>query len=203
MPSSSQRLLVNHAPVLTLWAAVVAKRLGVERDEALTLARAFAGLNAYAEGKALGIFHPKPAEVKAKRKTLKHGEGLTVNLLHGAVPAVRTPMASEPCPSAVQSPRTPCSDTWKGNLAKGFGRQGGNGSPRSIAPCSSDSGPRLRPIRGVSTGAARRHQGMGRQRDARPEEDSGASNPKLGHTRKVQAAPKPRTLVVGSIRPPG
>jgi hypothetical protein len=74
-----------------LWAAVVAERLGFDWHEALTLGRAVAGLNAYAKGKALGIFHPKPAEVKAKRKALKHGTELTVNLLHRAVPAIRTP----------------------------------------------------------------------------------------------------------------
>ncbi|HZX22934.1 MAG TPA: hypothetical protein VFF18_05315 [Woeseiaceae bacterium] len=32
-------LKINRAPVLTLWAAVVAERLGFERDEALTLDR--------------------------------------------------------------------------------------------------------------------------------------------------------------------
>jgi len=38
---------INRAPVLTLWATVVAERLGFDRDEALTLGRAVAGLNAY------------------------------------------------------------------------------------------------------------------------------------------------------------
>ena len=37
-------VMVNRAPVLTLWAAVVAEFLGFEHDEALTLARAVAGL---------------------------------------------------------------------------------------------------------------------------------------------------------------
>jgi hypothetical protein len=55
---------VNRAPVLTLWAAVVAQRLGFDEDEALTLARAVAGLNAQAKGR-LGIF--KPHEEKAKK----------------------------------------------------------------------------------------------------------------------------------------
>jgi len=41
---------INRAPVLTLWAAVVAERLGFDRDEALTLGRAVAGLNTYAKG---------------------------------------------------------------------------------------------------------------------------------------------------------
>ena len=37
---------VNRAAVLTLWAAVVAERLGFEAGEALSLGRAAAGLNA-------------------------------------------------------------------------------------------------------------------------------------------------------------
>jgi hypothetical protein len=55
---------VNRAPVLTLWAAVVAEILGFEHDEALTLGRAVAGLNAYSKGVSLGLFQPTPREVK-------------------------------------------------------------------------------------------------------------------------------------------
>jgi hypothetical protein len=54
-------LQINRAPVLTLWAAVVAERLGFTWEEALTLGRAVAGLNAYAKGKALGLFTPDTA----------------------------------------------------------------------------------------------------------------------------------------------
>ena len=39
-------VLINRAPVLTLWAAVVAERLGFNPDEALSLGKAVAGLNA-------------------------------------------------------------------------------------------------------------------------------------------------------------
>ena len=42
-------VMVNRAPELTLWAAVVAEVLGFEHDEALTLGRAVAGLNAYSQ----------------------------------------------------------------------------------------------------------------------------------------------------------
>jgi hypothetical protein len=81
---------INRAPVLTLWAAVVAERLGFEWAEALTLGRAVAGLNAYAKGKALGLFTPTPPEVKAKRQALRDQEALKVALLHRAVPAQQT-----------------------------------------------------------------------------------------------------------------
>ena len=45
------RIQINRAPVLTLWAAVVAKRLGFNRDEALSLGKALAGLNAQSKGR--------------------------------------------------------------------------------------------------------------------------------------------------------
>jgi hypothetical protein len=61
----SATISINRAPVLTLWAAVVARRLGFDEDEALTLGKALAGLNAQAKGRRLGIF--KPHEEKAKK----------------------------------------------------------------------------------------------------------------------------------------
>jgi hypothetical protein len=36
--------------VVTLWAAVVAERLGFDHDEAVILGKAVAGLNAYSKG---------------------------------------------------------------------------------------------------------------------------------------------------------
>ena len=82
---------INRAPVLTLWAAVVAERLGFDPDEALTLGRAVAGLTAYAKGMRLGIIEPSPKEIAEKRKKLEYGEHLTVALLGRAVPVVKTP----------------------------------------------------------------------------------------------------------------
>jgi hypothetical protein len=50
--SSVARVTINRAPVLTLWAAVVAERLGYDREASLTLGRAVAGLNAQSKGRA-------------------------------------------------------------------------------------------------------------------------------------------------------
>jgi hypothetical protein len=83
-------VMVNRAPVLTLWAAVVAEVLGFEHDEALTLGRAVAGLNAYSKGVSLGLFQPTPAEVKEKRRRMRKEETVAVDLLHRAVPAKHT-----------------------------------------------------------------------------------------------------------------
>jgi hypothetical protein len=84
---------INRAPVLTLWAAIVAQRLGFNRAEALTLGKAVAGMNAYAKGVRLGIYEPSPQSVKEQREKMKHGEHLHVALLNRAVPVARTPEA--------------------------------------------------------------------------------------------------------------
>ena len=55
---AQDRILINRAPVLTLWAAVVAERLGFDRKEALSLGKAVAGLTAQSKGRRLGILHP-------------------------------------------------------------------------------------------------------------------------------------------------
>jgi len=80
-------VMVNRAPVLTLWAAVVAEILGFDHDEALTLGRAVAGLNAYSKGLALGLFQPTSKATKEQREHLHKEETVTVDLLHRAVPA--------------------------------------------------------------------------------------------------------------------
>jgi len=49
-----RKITINRAPVLTLWAAIVAERLGFDQAEALTLGRAVAGLNAYAKRRQAG-----------------------------------------------------------------------------------------------------------------------------------------------------
>ena len=70
-------LKVNRAPVLTLWAAVVAERLGHEPDAALTLGRAVAGASAQAKARRLGIADERdgeggaPDEHKTKARTVR------------------------------------------------------------------------------------------------------------------------------------
>lgn len=86
----ARTITVNRAPVLTLWAAVVAARLGFDWDEALTLGRVVAGLNAYAKGKALGIYKPHPKTLEEERRK-QEAAPLRVDLLHRAVPVTRTP----------------------------------------------------------------------------------------------------------------
>jgi hypothetical protein len=88
---ASRKLKINRAPVLTLWAVVVAERLGFDHDEALTLGHAVAGLNAYSKGVSLGLFHPAPEAVREHRKKSQKDKILSVALLARAVPVVHTP----------------------------------------------------------------------------------------------------------------
>lgn len=91
-PPASSSIAINRAPVLTLWAAVVAERLGFDADEAATLGRAVAGLNAQSKGQRLGIFaKPAPGEKPAVKKNERAAASEdTVPLLGRAVPIVRT-----------------------------------------------------------------------------------------------------------------
>ena len=65
---------INRAPVLTLWGAVVAERLGYDTPSALSLGKALSGLNAQAKGRRLGIFQPKKAPDGGPSKKVGLGE---------------------------------------------------------------------------------------------------------------------------------
>lgn len=88
----AQKIKVNRAPVMTLWAAVVAERLGYDRQTSLTLGKAVAGLNAQAKGRRLGIYEAKSDEEKAATREQEQSvEPEYVELLGRGIPAVRTP----------------------------------------------------------------------------------------------------------------
>jgi hypothetical protein len=83
-------ILVNRAPVLTLWASVVAERLGYDREAALSLGKALAGLNAQSKGRRLGIYKPAERVEGAPPKKARLGEELWVELLGRPIPAKTT-----------------------------------------------------------------------------------------------------------------
>jgi hypothetical protein len=87
----SERIIqINRAPVLTLWAAVVAERLGFDHDEALSLGKAVAGLTAQSKGRRLGIYKPIPKEIK-KVRAQKRGEQFLIEICGRPAPAINTP----------------------------------------------------------------------------------------------------------------
>jgi hypothetical protein len=87
----TKTVTVNRAPVLTLWAAVVAERLGYDAEAALTLGKAVAGLNAQAKGRTLGIFgsQGRGGAVPGKKHGL--GEEFWIEICGRPVPAKTTP----------------------------------------------------------------------------------------------------------------
>ncbi len=89
---TKKKVKINRAPVLTLWATVVAERLGYNHDTALTLGKSVAGLNAQSKGQRLGIFDKSEVEREEKEsKARKPGEQFSVTVLGRSVPAVHTP----------------------------------------------------------------------------------------------------------------
>jgi hypothetical protein len=87
---SGEKILVNRAPVLTLWAAVVAERLGFDRPAALSLGKALAGLNAQSKGRSLGIYKPPEHPEGMPPKKARLGEEFWVELLGRPIPAKTT-----------------------------------------------------------------------------------------------------------------
>src|SRR5215213_9594857 len=88
---ANQKIKINRAPVLTLWAAIVAERLGYGKDTALTLGKAVAGLNAQSKGRKLGIYEEKSdQDKKEEKKKEKEAKPEFIELLGRGIPAVKT-----------------------------------------------------------------------------------------------------------------
>lgn len=108
---ATKKVKINRAPVLTLWATVVAERLGYDHEAALTLGKGVAGLNAQSKGKRLGIFEESKDKKEEKQaKTRQPGEPFMVTVLGRPVPAtdtgqgVRATIKGKPIdPASVQS----------------------------------------------------------------------------------------------------
>jgi hypothetical protein len=88
---AKKKININRAPVLTLWAVVVAERFGYDPKEALTLGKAVAGLNAQSKGRRLGIYEEK--KDKSDRLETKPETPVKlefIEILGRGVPAVKT-----------------------------------------------------------------------------------------------------------------
>ena len=88
---ANKKIKINRAPVLTLWATIVAERMGYKKAEALTFGKAVAGLNAQSKGKRLGIYEEKSEEEKKEeKKKEKPVKTEFVEILGRGVPAIKT-----------------------------------------------------------------------------------------------------------------
>src|SRR3954468_3691830 len=103
-PMSASPVRVNRAPVLTLWAAVVAERLGYPPETALSLASAVAGTAARAKARRLRLAGEPAGGTAARpyrpgRPAPPAGPGGRVRLLGRGIAVVETPgglLAAEP-----------------------------------------------------------------------------------------------------------
>jgi hypothetical protein len=90
-PTAMQTTKINRAPAMTLWAVVLAERLGYQHEEALTLGHAATGLNAYSKASAIGLVGGAEKEAPGKRpKAGAAARPDTGKLLGRHVPVVRT-----------------------------------------------------------------------------------------------------------------
>lgn len=84
-----REIRVNRAPVLTLWAAVVAERLGYDGDAAITLGRAVAGSSARIKARAIGLEEERrDGEPREKKAAAERRPAGTVHLLGRDVPVL-------------------------------------------------------------------------------------------------------------------
>ena len=91
MTDAGGNIRINRAPVLTLWAAVVAERLGFDRDDRADAGAGRGGPQRLRQGRVAG-HRRAPARAGARaRRPAGEGERLHVDLLGRAVPVVRTP----------------------------------------------------------------------------------------------------------------
>lgn len=84
---TTSKFPINRAPVLTLWASVVAVRQGHDEESALTLGQALAALNAQSKGRRLGIY--EAGDTQAEEKTKKIAGHAAVRLLGRDIPVVK------------------------------------------------------------------------------------------------------------------
>ncbi len=83
----SKTVTINRAPVLCLWVSIVARRVGFNKGEALSLAKGITGLTAQSKGRRLGIYTPKPKEAREQ----KQGKEFGIEFMGRHVPCKNTP----------------------------------------------------------------------------------------------------------------
>ncbi len=111
-------LRVNRAPVLTLWATVVAERMGHPPDTALTLGAAVAGTAARVKARRLGLAEDNRDDDGPRRQGAAGGERRTVRLLGRDIAVARSDSGSM---LAAHDGRPQSPASVKAYLARAFG----------------------------------------------------------------------------------
>jgi len=87
---SENYVMINRAPVFTLWGTVVGEHLGFSRDEAMSMAKVMAGLTAQKKGRMLGIFKPGDIKRGGSPKKTGLGEDFWIQLCDRPIPVKNT-----------------------------------------------------------------------------------------------------------------
>jgi hypothetical protein len=121
MPDAPPPIRVNRAPVQTLWATVVAERLGHPPDTALTLGRAVAGSSARAKARSLGLVeeHLEAAARQAGAAELKP-RVQTARLLGRDIPVLQ---ADDGTVRAADNDKPASAKSAQGYIARAFGNR--------------------------------------------------------------------------------
>ena len=137
---------INRAPVLTLWAAVVAERVGYPPETALTLGRFVAGSSARAKARRLGIVEETEdaAERREKARELRERRQ-TVRLLGREIPVLPAPDGTL---RAEDDGKPVIGEERRGIRRARVRRSPGRGSRRDGAPGGLAAGTRAEP-RGI------------------------------------------------------
>ena len=184
---TTKKFPINRAPVLTLWAFVIAMRQGHDEDSALTLGQGLAALNAQSKGRRLGIYE---APEKQPEETTKKAPGAAaVRLLGRDVPIVKA--AWRPGRAGRRGHQTRGREDLPGKEVRRT--PGGDARGHGGAGEVPDAGPTgdawLLPVREVPPADPGGQEGMGREGGAGP----GSHPPdgqvrRLRHTRMVDVA---------------
>jgi DNA mismatch repair ATPase MutL len=109
------KIVINRAPVLTLWVAVVANRLGHDWKTALTMGKLIAGWFAQAKGRSIGMM--EPSERTAEEREERRGEYYNVSAFGRQIPVRDTTEG----PRAIASGKPISSSSVDTYLQKAFG----------------------------------------------------------------------------------
>ncbi|CAN5685736.1 hypothetical protein BH10CHL1_BH10CHL1_08960 [soil metagenome] len=88
---TKKKVKINRAPVLTLWAVIVAEHMGYDPETALTLGKAVAGLNAQSKGRRLGIYEEHETTKEEEQADARHANKVDqITILSRPVPVLHT-----------------------------------------------------------------------------------------------------------------
>jgi len=162
------RIRISRASVLTLWAAIVAERLGHHRATALTLGKSVAGYAAYAKAKSLGLAEARrdaPADRRAREKVKVE----TIDVMGKRIPVVVTPDGVRAADTAGRPVNSASVEKYLAGKFGGGARRGarGDGRPRQNDAAGRTARTSVRALRSVPARNPRRRTRLGRRRRTR------------------------------------